>query len=352
MSIHPKARSVLSQLSIPSPIQKYFSGDSWEIDLSNNTNPYVEQFGDYPDVYQNDIKNLYLDRIVKLNFFGKALSSTLTSDNLLFTAGSLEGIDILLRTFCEPNEDTVCIVHPTFSAYEHGALIHNLEVHHIPLFGENFDAFSIEKIIELHPKMVFICNPNNPTGTCVKPGLIETLCESIDGLIVVDEAYIEFSEQPSVLVALSRYDNLIILRTFSKAWGLAGVRCGVILASQSIIHSLRYVQQPFSVPAPTQDIVRRCLETPERIFASWQKIKKERQQMVEELSTLKIVEHLFASETNFVMLILDQFQRVCKLLKHHKIQVLDCSGSLPRSIRVSIGTPDQNQKFVEVLRRA
>jgi histidinol-phosphate aminotransferase len=350
MSLHPRARPILSRLSIPSPIQKYFSGASWEIDLSNNTNPYVEKFADYPNINQHDIKRLYLEKVIGPNFFES--SPALTPDHLLLTAGSLEGIDILLRTFCEPNEDTVCIVQPTFSAYEHGALVHNLRVKNIPLFGENFDDFALETIVASSPKMVFVCNPNNPTGTSLRPGLIDALCESIDGFVVVDEAYIEFSNQSSVLASLRHYDNLIIIRTFSKAWGLAGARCGIILASPSIIHSLRYVQQPFSVSIPTQEIVRQRLESPEPIVASWQKIREMRQQMMQELSTCDIVDHVFESDTNFLMIILKDFQSVIERLKEHKIQVLDCSKSFPYSIRVSISMPEQNQKFMEVIRGA
>jgi len=355
MSIHPNARAVVSKLTIPSPIKKYFSNEEWEIDLSNNTNPYLNEFGDYPDVKQEDLKKLYLTMVLFLTssaYIKNEHLSKLTSENILFTVGSLEGIDILLRTFCEPNKDTICIVHPAFSAYEHWGLIHNLEIKRIPLTGENLNTFSIKDIMNINPKMVFICNPNNPIGTSLKSELIATLCESIDGLVVVDEAYIEFSDQTSSLSDLNKYKNLIILRTFSKAWGLAGVRCGIILADKHIIHTLRYVQLPFSISIPTQELVRKALIYPERTFASWKKIKNDRQNMMGELSTLGSVERIFKSETNFIMIILKDSNNVMKLLKDHKIQVLDCSTSIPHSIRVSLGTEDQNQKFMDVMREA
>lgn len=352
MSIHPEARTVLTKLGMPATIKEHLSSEFWDIELSNNTNPYLEGFAEYPDVKQDVLKNIYLNRITSLNFshdLENSQSAQLTSENLLFTVGSLEGIDILLRTFCEPNKDTVCVIHPTFSAYEHWALIHNLEVKKIPLFGDDLNTFSVDDVIKSQPKMVFLCNPNNPIGTVLKPELIEKVCAGIGGFVVVDEAYIEFADTPSCLNLLSKYSNLIILRTFSKAWGLAGVRCGVIMADKPIIHSLRYIQLPFSFSAPTQELVRQRLLYPEKIFASWQRIRNNREQLILELSSLEGVEKIFKSETNFIMLVLRDRQRIMEELNERKIHVLDSSASIPHSIRVSIGTEEQNRKFLEAM---
>jgi len=348
MSVHPNARAVVSKLTIPSPIKKYFSNDVWEIDLSTNTNPYGENFADYPDIMQEDLKNLYVNRAIKVKTKSEDIPH-LTPNNLLFTVGLMEGIDILLRTFCEPNKDTICILHPAFSAYEHWGLIHNLEIKNVPLSGEHLNTFSLEQVIQTNPKMVFMCNPNNPIGTSLSSELIEKVCESIDGFVVVDEAYIEFADHPSSLVYLNKHKNLIVLRTLSKAWGLAGIRCGIIFADRLIINSLRYVQLPFGLSSPTQALVRKCLSNPEKTVTSWQRIKRDRQNMIDELSTLEAVEKVFNSQTNFIMVVLKDHQRVMKLLQDHKIQVLDCSASLPHAIRVSIGTEEQNQKFMEVM---
>lgn len=355
MSIHPNARAIVSELEMPSPIKKYFINDDWEIDLSNNTNPYIEDFSEYPDIKHDDLKNLYLNRILSLNASTDTKDEPypkLTPENLLFTVGSMEGIDILLRTFCEPNKDRICVVYPTFSAYKHWALIHNIEVTMIPLLGENLNTFSIKEISRENPKMVFICNPNNPIGTLLKPEVIETLCESIEGFVVVDEAYMEFADQKSSLFHLNKYKNLIVLRTLSKAWGLAGVRCGIILADKLIIHSLRYIQLPFGFSSPTQALVQKCLFNPNKIFASWKRIKKNRQDLIKELSTLKIVKRVFKSETNFITLILKDSNKVMNLLKDHKIHVLDNSINIPHSIRISLGTEDQNRKFMNVIYEA
>lgn len=347
--IHPKARPLLSQLSLPSPIKKYFSEEEWNIDLSNNTNPYMGWYAEYPDIIQKELKEIYLQTICSLNFSFNNKCHKLTHDNVLFTVGSMEGLDLLLRAFSEPNQDVICVANPTFPAYEHWALIHNLRVEKVSLLGENFDLLPQEDILKINPKLFFLCDPNNPTGTKCKIESIKKLCEVFEGLVVVDEAYIEFSDQPSSLTYLSEYDNLIILRTLSKAWGMAGLRCGVILASKQIIHTLRYIQLPFGLSTPTQEKVKERLLHPEKTFATWKKITKNRTLLIHELSNLKRVHKVFQSSTNFLMLILENFHETLSLVKKRHIHVLDCSANLPNSIRVSLGTEDQNQKFLAAL---
>ncbi len=353
--MHKKTRPVLSNLSLPSPIQKYFSSDVWDIDLSTNTNPYLGHFAQYPDIQQVKLKEVYLDRILSLNpppSFKKDKFSGLSSENILFTVGSMEGLDVLLRTFAEPNKDVICIGTPTFPAYKHWALIHNLKVEEIPLSGEGLESLSIENIIKINPKMVFLCNPNNPTGTVLKPELIEKLCESIEGLVVVDEAYIEFSTLSSSIFCLNKYNNLIILRTFSKAWGLAGVRCGVIISNKAVIHALRHVQLPFGFSSFSQKKVRERLFDMEETVLSWKRITQNRDDLMANLLKLKAITKIFKSHTNFIMMLLKDFQEAMTLLKRHKILVLDCSASLPNSIRVSLGSEEQNMKFLAVMQEA
>ena len=179
MMIHQKARPLISKLSLPTPIQKYFSNLNWEIDLSNNTNPHVGGFSEYPDVKQNDLKTLYLNKILAINpplSTSNGTREALTFENVLFTAGSMEGLDLILRTFAEPNKDAICVTHPSFSAYTHWALIHNLEVKVVSLFGDNLDQIDSEEVIKLNPKIIFICDPNNPAGTKINPETIQKLC--------------------------------------------------------------------------------------------------------------------------------------------------------------------------------
>lgn len=346
MLIHPYARSVISRLQIPAPIEESYSKATWTMDLSKNTNPYFDELAQYPDIKQDTLKNLYLSRILEPKHKDRY---QLKPENLLFTVGSMEGIDLLLRTFCEPNQDRICVVHPSFAAYEHWGLIHNLEVKKIPLTGENLDTFSLDEIVKINPKMVFLPNPNNPIGTVLEKGLIEKLCEAIDGFVVVDEAYIEFSTHPSSLFLLNQYKNLIILRTLSKAWGLAGVRCGIILADELILRSVHYVQLPYGFSTPAQDLVYEWLSYPENILVTWEKNKNEREMLIQAFSKLPSVEKVFKSETNFLMIVVKELTKTLKHLGKHKIKVLDCSLSLPNAIRISFGTKEQNRKVLEVM---
>lgn len=350
MKMHKDARNSLKKLSLPTPIQKYFSSQSWNMDLGSNTNPFGGDFSNYPDVMQVGLKKLYLKRILSLNP-PPSFKAVLDEDNVLFTAGSMEGIDLLLRAFPDPNQDLVCILTPTFSAYDHWSVINELHVKKMPLLGKNLDQIDTESVIKLNPKLLFICNPNNPVGTLISHAVLKKLCQSLSGFVVIDEAYIEFAEQHSSLFYLNEYPNLIILRTFSKGWGLAGVRCGAVIAHKTIIDTLRYIQYPFSVAIPSQQTVHKVLMTPNTVFETWKKIKKMRGDMYIELSQKKNVIKVFESQTNFLMVTLHNFEEVKKQLEQEKIHVLDCSSELPQSIRVSIGTAEQNQKFLKIIDR-
>lgn len=350
MIIHQKARSVVAQLSIPTPIQKYFSLQEWDVDLGNNTNPFSGEFSDYPDVRQERLKKLYLATLLSLNTPKKQTDFDLTPHHVLFTAGSMEGLDVLIRTFTEPHKDTICIAIPTFSAYEHWALVHSVAIKSVPLRGENLENIDVDKIARIDPKLVFICSPNNPTGTLLNAQNIADLCDAIDGFVVVDEAYIEFSNAPSFINKLSKYKNLIVLRTLSKAWGLAGVRCGAILADPSIINAIRHIQFPFSLSSFSQFVVEERLSNPGNTFASWERIRFSRDQLIQDVSKLKIVEKVYKSDANFIMLILRKWEQTMESLRLHRIYVLDCSQVLPNAIRVSLGTEGQNALFLKALK--
>jgi histidinol-phosphate aminotransferase len=352
MNIHPYARAVLSTLSLPSPIQKYFGKQTWEIDLSNNTNPYMAEFSEYPDVKHTGLKDLYLQKILSINSpisADRSFASGLSPENLLFTVGSMEGLDLLMRTFAEPNKDTICILHPDFSAYEHWSRLHNLRVKKVPLAGENLETILVEDIVNLKPKLVFLSNPNNPTGAKLDTESIEVLCKSLEGFVIVDEAYIEFSDFSSSIFNLSKYNNLIILRTLSKAWGLAGVRCGAIIAHKLVINALRYVQLPFGFSSLSQDMAKERLLNSEAIALSWQRIKKDRKNMIEQLMHSRNVTKVFPSQTNFIMAVLKNFPKTMATLGKNKILVLDCSLSVSNSIRISLGNEEQNAKVLSAI---
>lgn len=353
MMVHPKSREVFSKLPLIGPLKKYLSGIEIDTDLSNNTNPFLGQLANYPDLIQKSLKEQYWHFIASINrpiFFSSKDNDKITSNNILFTVGSSEGIDLLLRAFAEPNKDAIAVADPSFPAYEHWGLIHNLQICKFKLLGENYDQFNITEIIKKNPKIVFLCHPNNPTGTLLNQDTIYQLCASFDGLVIVDEAYIEFSEIPSLIYDLSRFKKLIILRTLSKGWGLAGVRCGAIIAADPlVINTLRYIQVPFGFSTPSQEIVADRCQSPKAMIHSWEQVRKERNELSTKLSILKVVERVIPSHANFLLVELNNFPQVMDILHRHKIYVVDCSPVIPNSIRVSVGKAEENQKFLDAL---
>lgn len=220
LAIHPLARDSLKKLSLQGALKKHFAQVPFEIDLSDNTNPLSPYLPNYPHIDPVGIKQLYLDYVG---------NSQLKPENILFTVGSSDGLDLILRGFAQPPNDVICITDPTYFAYEHWATLYDLPVKKVPLTGDNFEDIAVDEIQRINPKIFVLCNPNNPTGTQISPETIEKICQSLSGLVVIDEAYIEFSSQQSMTNILHKYENLVILRTLSKAWGMAGARCGIIL---------------------------------------------------------------------------------------------------------------------------
>ncbi len=348
--LHPQVRSIFRKLSLPGPVRKYFSAPVAKIDLSNNTNPHLGAEAVYPDLGQETLKKRYLENITHLNTSSGDTKPDLDSEHVLFTVGSIEGIDLLIRTFCEPREDTICVLEPTFPAYEHWALIHGVKVERISLSDDQFSSFSIAKVLEINPKITFLCNPNNPTGTCLEPRLIKSLCSQSHGFVVVDEAYIEFSDDPSSLFLLNEFSNLIILRTLSKAWGMAGVRCGAVIAHPLVVDTLRYIQVPFGFPTLSQEKALDVFTYPEKVYASWKIIKKDRFYLTEELRKLKSVLKIFDSQTNFLLVVFQDLRQVLEYLTAHEISVQNCDEAVPGAARITIGTREEIDFLLSTLK--
>jgi histidinol-phosphate aminotransferase len=356
MVIHPKARPIFSQLTIPGNVKKHLNPPDIQIDLGNSTNPYIGEWSEYPDLNSRRLKELFLDIIYAINppiGFEDHHHHLISPENLLFTVGSMEGIDLILRSFAEPNNDSILVTDPSFPAYEHWGRLQNLNILKIPLTGEHFQYLDVESILNLNPKLIFLCEPNNPTGTMLERHIIDELCQKCTGLVVVDEAYIEFSDHPSLIYDWHKYkDKLIIVRTLSKAWGMAAARCGIVIADELIINTLRYIQVPFGFSTPSQIEVFERFLYPDEMIATWGRIKSERNILIEYVMQLRCVEKVFRSHSNFIMIILKNFKQVMKLLQEKKIFVLNCSDAIPNSIRVSLSSRENNLKFLDVLKQS
>ncbi len=291
----------------------------------------------------------YLIKIMA-DFYG------VSQDNLLLSCGSDQAIDLLIRLFCMPKEDAVLISPPTFSMYEFYSKLQSITVQKIPL-AESF-IYDVDKVTQdasANVKIVFVCTPNNPTGSSVTPDKIIQLCEffSQRSLVVVDEAYIEFSAQKSMSVFLQKYPNLVVLRTLSKAHGLAGARSGVTLANPEVINWLKKIIAPYPIPSLTLDAVHRSMQLNRLIEVEKQValLKDERERVATSMAKSKMIKQLWKSDANFIFFQAHnakEFLTACAekgiVIRHfEKLEnLVDC-------FRVAIATKQENDLFLEII---
>ncbi|WP_328972324.1 aminotransferase class I/II-fold pyridoxal phosphate-dependent enzyme [Streptomyces sp. NBC_00239] len=331
---------------VPGPVRGRHRPRFDTVDLSSNTNALLGAEGQYPDLDTADLATAYLDALSKLPGDGGA--GELTADHVLFTSGAVDGVALLLMALTAPGH-RVCVTPPTFEAYDHWARLLRLPVVEAPLRGDDLSELDTERILAADARVTFLCDPSNPVGTRLdREQVLEVVGES-RGLVVVDEAYVEFSEGPSYADLLARYDNLVVLRTLSKAWGLAGARCGVVLAAPGIIEALRRVQVPFGFTAPAQNAVRARLTSPRQVLAALPRIRAERARMAAALAEHPLVDRVFPSETNFLLVRLYKHDHVLDLLRDAGILVADTSHVVADTCRITIGTRHANNTLLEAL---
>ncbi len=269
------------------------------------------------------------------------------TDRILMGRGADEAIEVLLRTFCEAKEDSILICPPTFGYFETAARIQGANIFKAPLNSDfEWNINSVRNLIKAeNPKLVFLCSPNNPTGNSLSQDVISTLCHDFqDTLIVVDEAYIEFSSSPSVVPLCETYQNLIITRTLSKVYGLAGVRLGVCIADPKIIDLMLKVLPPYPVPRPVENAVLRALSPSvmpihkERLTL-W---KSERTRVYTLLKHSPFVEKIYPSDANFILFQTHDAQGLLTALGQNHVKIRDFRSKIENHFRLSIGTPGEN----------
>lgn len=276
------------------------------------------------------------------------------TNQLLVTRGSSEAIDLLIRCFCRAGEDSIIISSPTFSMYAHYAHIQDAAVVDLPLRNDfTLPADRICAAINDTTKLIFICSPNNPTGTVVDRSVIEQVLRAADGkaAVVVDEAYIEFCAAASLTATLAEFPNLVVLRTLSKALGFAGARCGAVIAQRDIIRVLDAVQAPYAVATPVAESVEDALndEVLSACDASVQDVIKERQRMEKALAALPFVRNVVPSNANFLFVRFDDSEKVMQITRTSGILLRFFGGDLSDYIRISIGTAEDNSKLLDTL---
>lgn len=313
------------------------------LDANENSfgSPLPADYNRYPDPLQLDLK----DAISKIK--GVPIENTFLGN------GSDEAIDLLYRAFCEPGKDNVIILPPTYGMYEVSANINNVEVRKVNLLSNfQLDLHGIAETIDSNTKIIFICSPNNPTGNSIIRTDIETVLANFQGLVVIDEAYINYAKQRSFIKELTEYPNLIVLQTFSKAWGLAALRLGMAFAGRPTIDILNKVKPPYNINQATQDLALAALQNVNQVN-EWIKVTvEERDHLSAALIDLKIVNKVYPSDANFVLAEVTDATGIYDFLVNQGIIVRDrskvtlCEGCL----RISIGTPTENQNLIASLK--
>lgn len=301
------------------------------------------QLNRYPDTLQIAVK----EKLGKIK--------GLPIENIFLGNGSDEAIDIIFRAFCNPGKDNVIFCPPTYGMYQVCANINDVEVIKVPLKPETFelDTDAILKAINANTKLIFICSPNNPTGTEVKLESVKKILENFNGVVVVDEAYINFARYRTFISELLNYPNLVILQTLSKAWGLAGLRVGMAFASQAIIDVFNKIKPPYNISLVSQKLASGALDNIAQVNDWIKQVVTERDKLITEISQLPFVLKVYPSEASFILVKTTDAKRVYNHLVNNKIVIRDrsnvelCEGCL----RITIGTPTENKEVLQALKK-
>lgn len=341
---HKLLRPHLASLKPYSSARDEYTGKEG-VFLDANENPYgsaglQEDFNRYPDPYQHEVKTA----ISKI----KGVPPT----SIFLGNGSDEPIDLLIRAFCEPGKDAIIIVPPTYGMYEVSAGINNVEIVKVPL-NENFqlDVKGVLSAASAQTKILFLCSPNNPTGNLLRKEDVLTLLHQFPGLVVIDEAYIDFAPESGFVHNLEQLPNLVVLQTLSKAWGLAGLRLGMAFAGVDIIRILNRIKPPYNIPSPSQNIVLEALANVGAKQKMVADIMTQKEILEEALKVLPLVEHVYPSDANFLLVRVPRPKEIYQFLVGQKVIVRDrsnvmhCHGCL----RITVGTQKENEALLKAL---
>jgi len=312
------------------------------LDANENSlgSPLTKWYNRYPDPYQKKVKE-------KLAFIKQ-----IKAEQIFLGNGSDECIDILFRTFCEPGKDNIIICPPTYPMYEVGANINDIETKSAPLLPNfQLNVAHIEQLVNEQTKIIWICSPNNPTGNSLDRIDIETILNHFNGLVVVDEAYINFSKQKSFAQSLIDYPNLVVLQTLSKAWGLAGLRLGMCFASDAIVKYMNKVKAPYNISMVTQELALTALEEVGQVNDMIAHLVDMRIALAAVIETMPFVEKVYPSDTNFLLVKIPKATELYRYLLTQGIVVRDRSSleNCSDSLRITIGTEQENTALVDAL---
>jgi histidinol-phosphate aminotransferase len=313
------------------------------LDANENSygSPLTKWYNRYPDPLQWELKKKI------------AAIKNVPAENMLLGNGSDECIDLLIRAFCEPQKDNLIICPPTYGMYEVYGNINNVEVREVPLLpGFQLNLEAIEASIDDNTKLIFICSPNNPTGNSMEREDIEIVLNNFEGIVVIDEAYINYSRHRSFVAELKEYPNLVVMQTFSKAWGLAALRLGINFASDEIVSILNKIKPPYNINLATQELALKALDNLDDVNTMIRDTVKEREELVKELVQLPMVQKVYPSDANFVLAKMDQATQVYDYLKEKGIIVRNRSNVVlcEDCLRITVGTPEQDKQLLKTLK--
>ena len=341
MDIINLVRKNIRELKPYSCARNEFKGEA-SVYLDANENPMNAPYNRYPDPLQSDLKH----KIANIK--------SVRPSQIMLGVGSDEPIDLLIRIFCEPKEDNIVAIDPTYGMYQVCADINNVTYRKV-LLNEDYslDASRILAETDEHTKLVFLCSPNNPTGNSLDKTEIKKIIDNFSGIVIIDEAYIDFSSESSWLEKLDNYPNLVVLQTFSKAWGLASVRCGMAFASEVIIGYLNNVKYPYNLNLLTQNFVSEQLDHISRKQKWVEQIIEQRVVLEEQLKIIPWIQHIYPSDANFLLVKVADANKVYNQLVDKGIIVRNrnsvslCLGCL----RITVGTESENNILINELRQ-
>ncbi len=304
--------------------------------LDANESPYENGYNRYPDPHQKTLKAQV------------AALKGVAAENIFIGNGSDEAIDVLMRVFCEPREDNVVAIAPSYGMYKVAAAINDVEMREVQL-GEEF-SLPVEELLSAtdeHTKMIFLCSPNNPTGNSFPRKQMLRLVEQFDGVVVVDEAYIDFADAESLKSEIAQYPNLVVLQTMSKAWAMAGLRVGLALAAERVVELMSEVKYPYNINVATMAIVKELLRQP--IDDKVVEIRQQRALVEAALKQSTVVEKIYPSDANFLLVkvadadAMYDFLISKGIIVRNRNRVKGCEGCL----RMTIGTPEENEALLK-----
>ena len=333
--INKYVRECIARLTPYSTARDEYQGELG-IFLDANESPYENGYNRYPDPHQKALKSQI------------AAIKGVNAENIFIGNGSDEAIDVLLRVFCEPRVDNVVSIAPSYGMYKVAAAINDVEIREVQL-GEEF-SLPVEELlsaVDEHTKMIFLCSPNNPTANSFPREKMMQLVEQFDGIVVVDEAYIDFAEASSLKNEIAEHPNLVVLQTMSKAWAMAGLRVGLALATQRVVELMSEVKYPYNINVATMAIVEELLRQP--IDDNVAEIKQQRERVQTALQGSSVVKKIYPSDANFLLVevadadAMYDFLISRGIIVRNRNKVKGCEGCL----RITIGKPEENEALLK-----